>query len=131
MFYVRSRCVSTLVERKNGTVTICHSRTKNLKEITKRADILIVAIGKPCFVTADYVKDSSEVKPLLEQQVCSSVRWQQSVERMIADGVDEFVEIGPGKTLSGFMKKINKEVTVYNIDKMEDFERFVSEHPLA
>lgn len=82
-------------------------------------------------VTADYVKDSSEVKPLLEQQVCSSVRWQQSVERMIADGVDEFVEIGPGKTLSGFMKKINKEVTVYNIDKMEDFERFVSEHPLA
>lgn len=79
-------------------------------------------------VTADYVKDSSEVKPLLEQQVCSSVRWQQSVERMIADGVDEFVEIGPGKTLSGFMKKINKEVTVYNIDKMEDFERFVSEH---
>lgn len=82
-------------------------------------------------VTADYVKDSSEVKPLLEQQVCSSVRWQQSVERMIADGVDEFVEIGPGKTLSGFMKKINKEVTVYNIDKMEDFERFVSKHPLA
>lgn len=82
-------------------------------------------------VTADYVKNSSEVKPLLEQQVCSSVRWQQSVERMIADGVEEFVEIGPGKTLSGFMKKINKEVTVYNIDKMEDFERFVSEHPLA
>lgn len=82
-------------------------------------------------VTADYVTDSSQVKPLLEQQVSSSVRWQQSVERMIADGVDEFVEIGPGKTLTGFMKKINKEVKVYNIDKMEDFERFVSEHPLA
>lgn len=82
-------------------------------------------------VTADYVTDSSQVKELLEQQVSSSVRWQQSVERMIADGVDEFVEIGPGKTLSGFMKKINKEVKVCNIDKMEDFERFVSEHPLS
>ena len=77
-------------------------------------------------VTADYVKDSSEVKPLLEQQVCSSVRWQQSVERMIADGVDEFVEIGPGKTLSGFMKKINKEVSCFNIDTMEDFQAYVN-----
>lgn len=77
-------------------------------------------------VTADYVTDKEQVKDLLVQQVSSSVRWQQSVERMIADGVDEFVEIGPGKTLSGFMKKINREVSVSNIDKMEDFNRYVS-----
>ena len=69
-----------------------------------------------------------EVKPLLQQQVSSSVKWQQTLERMIADGVEEFVEIGPGKTLSGFLKKINREVKVSNIDKMEDFIRFVSEH---
>lgn len=79
-------------------------------------------------VTADYVTEPSAVKELLRQQVSSSVRWQQSVERMIEDGVDEFVEIGPGRTLTGFLKKINKEVTVTNIDKMEDFIRFVSAH---
>ena len=69
-----------------------------------------------------------EVKPLLQQQVSSSVKWQQTLERMISDGVEEFVEIGPGKTLSGFLKKIDRQVKVSNIDKMEDFIRFVSEH---
>lgn len=82
-------------------------------------------------VTADYVTDSEPVKSLLERQVSSSVRWQQSVERMIADGVEEFVEIGPGKTLSGFMRKINREVSVSNIDTMDDFNRYRKEHPLA
>lgn len=53
--------MSMLMLRENATVTVCHSRTKNLKEITKRADILIVAIGKPKFVTADYVKEGATV----------------------------------------------------------------------
>ena len=74
-------------------------------------------------VTADYVKDKSEVKNLLEKQVSSSVRWQQSIERMIADGVDTFVEIGPGKTLSGFMRKINKGMKVVNVEKVEDLDK--------
>lgn len=77
-------------------------------------------------VTADYVTKAKDVKPLLTKQVASSVRWQQTVERMIADGVDTFVEIGPGKTLTGFMRKINRSVTVYSIDKMEDFEKYVN-----
>ena len=81
-------------------------------------------------VIADYVTEPSAVKDLLKLQVSSPVRWQQSVEKMIADGVDEFVEIGPGRTLSGFMRKINKDVKVCNIDKMEDFEKFVAEHPV-
>ena len=68
-------------------------------------------------VTAQYVTEAAEVKPLLIRQVSSSVRWQQSVEMMIADGVDRFVEIGPGKTLSGFVKKINRQVTVLNVGK--------------
>ena len=74
-------------------------------------------------VTADYVTDKSEVKSLLQKQVSSSVKWQQSVERMIADGVDTFIEIGPGKTLSGFMRKINKDMKVYNVEKVEDLEK--------
>lgn len=78
-------------------------------------------------VTADYVTSKEPIKELLMKQVYSSVRWQQSVERMIADGVDTFVEIGPGKTLSSFVKKINKDVKVMNIEKYEDLDKVVSE----
>lgn len=53
--------MATLMLQENATVTICHSRTKNLKEVAKRADILIVAIGKPKFVTAEYVKEGAVV----------------------------------------------------------------------
>ena len=76
-------------------------------------------------VTADYVTEASDVKPLLAKQVASSVRWEQTIRRLIADGADTFVEIGPGKTLTGFMRKISRDVTVCNIDKMEDFLRYV------
>lgn len=74
-------------------------------------------------VTASYVTDVAMVKPLLMKQVYSSVRWHQSVEAMIADGVDTFVEIGPGRTLSGFIKKITRDVKVFNIEKIEDLEK--------
>ena len=77
-------------------------------------------------VTADYVKSPTDVKDYLTQQVSSSVRWQQTIERLIADGADEFVEIGPGRSLSGFMRKINRDVKVVNIDKLEDFEKYVN-----
>ena len=52
--------------------------------------------------------------------MASSVRWQQSVEAMIADGVDTFVEIGPGRTLTGFLRKINRDVKGYNIRTVEE-----------
>lgn len=91
-----------------------------------------VAISKPqipyiCNVDAAYVTSDESVKDLLAKQVSSSVRWQQSVELMIQDGVDTFIEIGPGKTLSGFMKKINKDVKVYNIEKVEDLTKVMEE----
>ena len=70
-------------------------------------------------VTAEYVT----VKGLLERQVYSSVKWQQSVERMLADGVDRFVEIGPGKTLSGFVKKISRDAAVVNVERLADLEK--------
>lgn len=74
---------------------------------------------------ADYVTSTKEIKFLLKMQISSPVKWQQSVEKMIAEGVDTFVEIGPGKTLSSFVKKINKEVKVFNVDKYEDLEKCV------
>lgn len=53
--------MAMLLLRENGTVTVCHSKTKNLKEITKRADILIVALGKPKFITKEYIKEGAVV----------------------------------------------------------------------
>ena len=92
---------------------------KELDEVTIN-DIQIPYIAN---VTADYVTKKEDVKPLLEKQVSSSVKWQQTIEKMIADGVDTFIEIGPGKTLSGFIKKISKDVKVLNIEKVEDLEK--------
>lgn len=77
-------------------------------------------------VTAEPVTDISKTKELLTEQVAASVRWQQSMERMIADGVDTFIEIGPGKTLAGFLKKINRTVTVMNVSCIEDVDKVVS-----
>lgn len=53
--------MAMLLLRENGTVTVCHSKTKNLKEITKRADILVVALGKPKFITKEYIKEGAVV----------------------------------------------------------------------
>ncbi|WP_455714914.1 ACP S-malonyltransferase [Anaerosporobacter sp.] len=76
-----------------------------------------------CNAKAEIVTDVAQTKELLEKQVYSPVRWQQTMELMIANGVTTFIEIGPGKTLSGFLKKIDKTVTVINIEKIEDLEK--------
>lgn len=76
-----------------------------------------------CNVEAAPVTDKSRVKELLAKQVCGTVRWRETMEHMLADGVDTFVEIGPGKTLAGFLRKINREATVYNVEKVEDLEK--------
>lgn len=73
-----------------------------------------------CNADAEEITDAAKVKELLKRQVYSSVRWQQTIENMIADGVDSFIEVGPGKTLTGFMKKINREVKSINIATVDD-----------
>jgi [acyl-carrier-protein] S-malonyltransferase len=82
-------------------------------------------IGYLSNVTADYVKEPEQIRSLLSLQVCHPVCWQQTIERLIADGADEFVEIGPGRSLSGFMRKINREMKCTNIDKLEDLKAYV------
>lgn len=77
-------------------------------------------------VTADYIGSSNEVKDLLVRQVRSSVLFEQSIRRMIADGVNSFVEIGPGRTLSGFVKRINRSLGVYNVEDPASLEAAVS-----
>ena len=73
-----------------------------------------------CNADAEEITDAAKVKELLKRPVYSSVRWQQTIENMIADGVDTFIEVGPGKTLTGFMKKINREVKSINIATVDD-----------
>lgn len=100
---------------------------EQLAEELKSVEVRKPVIPYLANVTADYVTDPADVKQLLAQQVCDSVRWQQTIEKMIADGVDTFIEIGPGKTLTGFIRKINRNVTAWNVDKMTDFNRIVAE----
>lgn len=77
-------------------------------------------------VTAEPVTDIRLTKELLKQQVSSSVRWQQSMEYMLANGVDTFVEIGPGKTLTGFLRKIDRSAVVYQVGTCGDIEKAAS-----
>lgn len=79
--------------------------------------------------TAEYVTEQAEILPLLVKQVSTSVRWQQSVERMAADGVDTFIELGPGRTLAGFNKKIGKaigkELKTYSVGTIAEMEAVI------
>ncbi|MEG1575367.1 MAG: ACP S-malonyltransferase [Clostridium sp.] len=96
---------------------------EELGNVLEKIEIHTPQIPYVANVTAEYVYNESEVKPLLIKQVSSSVRWEQSIRRMLEDGIDTFIEIGPGKTLSGFMRKIDKNARVFNIEKLEDIEK--------
>ena len=98
---------------------------QKLGKVLEQVEIKEPVIPYVANVTAEYAAGAQGIRELLEKQVSSSVRWQQSVETMLKDGVDTFIEIGPGKTLSGFMKKITKDVTVMNIEKLEDIEKIL------
>ena len=90
-----------------------------------------VGVNRPeipyvCNVEADYVTECEPIKSLLARQVSSTVRWRETMERMLADGVDTFLEIGPGRTLAGFLKKMSRDVRVVNIGKVEEMEAFLN-----
>lgn len=78
-------------------------------------------------VTAEKVENENEIKGLLTSQVTHSVLWEQSVRAMIADGVTTFIEIGPGRTLSNFIKKIDRNVKTYQIGTVQEMEQVVGE----
>ena len=77
--------------------------------------------------TAEYVQDPQKVKPLLVQQMYSAVRWEQSVRMMQADGVERFVEIGPGQTLTKLNAKIDRNLISYSVSTIEDLERLLQQ----
>lgn len=98
---------------------------RELGRVLEKVELSPLKIPYVTNVTAQYIYDSKETKALLEKQISSSVKWQQSVENMIADGVDIFVEIGPGKTLAGFLRKIDRSAKVYNIQTVEDLPKVI------
>lgn len=92
-----------------------------LEEI-KLEDLKIPVVSN---VNASFVNQSNEVKDLLYRQVMSSVLWEQSIRNMIESGITDFIEIGPGKTLSGFVRKIDRSLKVYNVENIVSLEAAV------
>lgn len=96
---------------------------KELEDV-KVSDMQVDVISN---VEAEYIKESEDIKDLLTRQVSSSVLFEDSIELMLRDGVDTFIEIGPSKTLSAFVKKIAKNndklVTCLNIEDLASLEK--------
>lgn len=82
-------------------------------------------------VTADFIKNGNEIKDLLINQVKSSVRWSETIEKMLDEGIDTFIEIGPLKTLSSFVREISKEkkatVKIFNVEDLKSFNKTLEE----
>jgi len=76
-------------------------------------------------VSAKPVVSKDEIKSALHEQVTSPVRWEESIKNMIADGFDEFYEVGPGKVLQGLLKRINRDVSCISIDIYDDVEKYL------
>ena len=98
-----------------------------LYEYLKNVEIKKTTIPYVANYTAEFVYDDKDIKELLRKQVFGSVRFEQSIRNMLKEGVDTFIEIGPGKVLSGFVKKIDKEVKVYSIETVEDMNNVIKE----
>lgn len=104
-----------------------HTAGEELRKEIEKTELHPLRIPYVANVTAEKVERREEIADLLSKGVSSPVKWQQTMEYMIAEGVNTFVEIGPGRTLSGFLKKINTEVSVYHISSWEDAERAAGE----
>ena len=100
---------------------------KELKTALDATDIHPLRIPYVTNVTAETVTDKEKIVPLLCQQIASPVRFRQSLERMLADGVDRFVEIGPGRTLAGFLKKTDRSAKVWNVQMFADVQKVKEE----
>lgn len=103
------------------------SAGEKLEKVLDTVELKEFKIPYVCNLMADYITTTREIKFLLKMQISSPVKWQQSVEAMLKNGVDTFVEIGPGKTLSSFVRKINRDVRVLNVDKYEDLQKCMEE----
>lgn len=86
---------------------------KNTIEAVEFSDAQIPLIAN---VTADYVKESSEIKSALIKQLNNSVRWVETISRFKEDGYEDYVELGPGRVLKGLMRRIDRSLNAYNVE---------------
>ena len=99
------------------------------KKMSQKITELIFKNPKPSIisnVTAKAENKASKIKELLIKQITSRVNWRESIEYMINNGVNEFIEIGPGKVLTGLVRRINKDVNVFNINSIDDITNYIS-----
>jgi len=96
---------------------------ERLKPELDKIAVLPFAFPVVTNVTAEVVPSTEAVRPILLEQIKGAVRWAQSVETLVSLGVDTFIEIGPGKTLCAFAKKIAKDATVLNVEDVQSFEK--------
>ena len=103
--------------------SLMKSAAENMKDKIENTDFLKPKPNIISNVTAKEEIDVDRIKPLLIDQITSRVRWKESVDYMIKQGVKDFLEIGPGKVLSGLVKKINKDVKISNINYTQDIKK--------
>jgi len=100
-----------------------------LAEELKHIDFSELNVPLVSNVFADYIENKDHIKDILKNQVMKPVQWERSIQRMVNDGVDTFVEIGPGKTLTGFIKKIGKKekvkLKIVNIEDVKSLEKAI------
>ena len=97
---------------------------KDLRQELEQIQFKTLQIPYVTNVNAQKITEESEIADLLVRQMYSPVRWMQSMQTLIEEQVDTFIEIGPGKTLEGFLKKINRNVQVLHVSCWEDLEKF-------
>lgn len=100
------------------------AREKLKKEIDK-LDFNEPQIPIIANVTADYVTTSEEIRQALIEQLTKSVRWVDSIKLMISNGVDTFIEVGPGRVLKGLMRRIDKSVKAFNVEDKRSLEKLL------
>lgn len=108
----------------SGLMKEAGERLAGVLETVEIGDIKIPYVAN---VNAETVRDKNKVKENLIAQVSGSVRLEQSIRNMIAFGADTFVEIGPGKTMAGFVKKINPDAKIFNIEEYDDVKKVCSQ----
>ncbi len=116
------RCIPLKVSGPFHSVLLAGAGEKLAAELAGVA-VRAPAIPYVCNAEASLVTDSGRIKELLVRQISGTVRWRESMELMLAEGVDRFIEIGPGKTLSGFLHRIDRRVKVQNVATVADLKR--------
>lgn len=107
--------------------SLLENASVKLKEELKKIEFYNSEVKIISNVTADIIKNKEEIKDILCKQIKSSVRWAESVDKMIDMGVDTFIELGPGRVLSGFIKEISREkglkFNIFNVEDIKSLEK--------